>query len=127
MDLLDLDDAPSLSRGHLGMSMSTGGSADLRVQCVNSGGIKPCNDHVTLLVQAWYQIVVTWTPTGHDVYVGSAALPKSQLSATDKPWRIAAFTPSQQLMRIGNGLVGRVDDLRLYRRAFSASELGKLR
>ena len=75
---------------------------------------------VIVLPDTWTHLVMTW-----DEANGQAAFYANGVLLERSPYD-APFAPTDQLFRIGEGLVGGIDELRLYDRVLSDAEATKL-
>lgn len=86
-----------------------------------SGGASVFLERVNLAPNQWHHVVVTWD-TQNDLgqlYVDNELVRSDVISD-------AAWTPDDQLVKIGNGFIGSIDELKLYDRVLDAAEVGAL-
>lgn len=78
-------------------------------------------DSFVVPINTWTHVVLTWNEASRvgNIYV-NGVLSKNQ------PYQLGAFAPDQQIFRLGVNFIGMIDEIRLYDRAFSATEVAAI-
>jgi hypothetical protein len=125
MDLFDTNQAADATRGHLYIELAGNVSQkSFRVRCVAAGGALGCNESFQIVTAAWVHLAVAWDAQTITAYVSDEASAPAQ--AFSKTY-VVPFSPSDQRVRLGGGLAAQLDEIRLYDRVLSASEVASVR
>ena len=110
-------------RNHFSLQQFPDGASDIHLDFTTAAGQPAASDGLFATSGLWNHVVVTWDLDGYDLYQATQGTALQHVSSGGYDF---AWTPSGQQFRVGTAFTGAIDEIRLYARALSPSEVGAI-
>jgi hypothetical protein len=118
--IFDVHDIAS-GRPHFSLQQLPNGQEEIDIDFTSNLGQPAVNDCFASTSDVWNHVVVTWDVGRYAVYWATQG---NALKSVSSGAYTYAFSPTGQQFRVGTAYYGAIDEVRLYSRPFSSSEVG---